>query len=125
MIILGLGTDIVSVQRIAALVEDRGQRFLDRVFRPDELLVMKRTRSAAAAALAARWAAKEACIKALGGFSRTIPYRDVELVRAESGQPRLRLHGGACEALAAMGASTALVSLSHEHDHAMATVILF
>lgn len=120
----GLGTDIVSVERIADLVQRHGRRFLDRVFRPDELQVLQRSGPAAAAALAARWAAKEACLKALGSGARGVPYRDVEVVRTPSGQPQLRLHGAAAAALAASKATRALVSLSHEHDHALATVIL-
>jgi holo-[acyl-carrier protein] synthase len=124
MSVLGLGTDIVRVGRIADLVDRHGARFLDRIFRPDEQAVLRRHRTAAAAALAARWAAKEACIKALGVHAGGIPYRDVEVVRRESGQPELRLHGAARSALDALGASRALVTMSHEHDHAIATVLL-
>ncbi len=76
------------------------------------------------AALAARWAAKEAFVKALGALAEGVPYRDVEVVRSESGAPQLRLHGAAATALAAKGASGTMVSLSHERDHATATVIL-
>ncbi len=124
MCVRGLGTDIVAVQRIARLVARHGDRFLSRVFRPAELTVLQRTGSAAMAGLAARWAAKEAFIKALGPRARGVPYRDVELVREASGEPRLHLHGRAASALAAAGGSRALVSVSHERDHATATVIL-
>jgi holo-[acyl-carrier protein] synthase len=124
MSVLGLGTDIVRVARIADVVARHGQRFLDRVYRPEEQQVLRRHGPAAAAALAARWAAKEAFVKAVGPHAAGIPYRDVEVVRGASGAPSLRLHGAAAEALAARGASQALVSMSHERDHAMATVIL-
>lgn len=124
MSIRGLGTDIVSVARIARLVDRHGVRFLDRVYRPEEQAVLARHGQAAAAALAARWAAKEAFVKALGDGAGGVGYRDVEVVREASGQPRLRLHGRAAAAFAALGAREALVSLSHEHDHATATVIL-
>lgn len=124
MSVLGLGTDIVQVARIADLVARHGHRFLDRVYRPDEQRVLNRTTEAAAAALAARWAAKEAFIKALGVAATAVPYRDVEVVRDESGAPSLRLHGAAKTALEGRGASQALVSMSHERDHATATVIL-
>lgn len=120
----GLGTDIVRVDRIAALVARHGDRFLNRVYRPGELTVLERIGPAAAAALAARWAAKEAFLKALGPRATGIPYRDVEVVRGEGGAPRLALHGAAAGALADLGARGALVSLSHEGDHATATVIL-
>ncbi|MDD5718569.1 MAG: holo-ACP synthase [Candidatus Krumholzibacteria bacterium] len=124
MSVLGLGTDIVCVERIAALVERHGARFLDRVFRPQEQRVLQRVGRAASAGLAARWAAKEAFIKALGPHAAAVSYRDVEVVRGEAGQPLMRLHGTAAAALAALGGSQALVSLSHERDHATATVIL-
>lgn len=124
MSVVGLGTDIVSVERIAALVARHGSRFLDRVFRPDEQRVLARVGAAAMAGLAARWAAKEAFVKALGPLAAGVPYRDVEVVRGAAGQPLLRLHGAAATALAAAGATVAHVSLSHERDHAIATVIL-
>jgi holo-[acyl-carrier protein] synthase len=121
----GLGTDIVAVARIAALVARHGDRFLDRCFRPGELQVLReRVPAAAHAALAARWAAKEAFIKALGGRGAGVVYRDIEVVRQPDGAPQLRLHGTAALALAACGASGALVSLSHERDYAVATVVL-
>ncbi len=124
MTVRGLGTDIVDIERIGRLVADHGARFLDRVYRPDEQAVLERHAPAAAAALAARWAAKEACIKALGAHATGVPYRDIEVVRTPSGRPELRLHGRAAEAMAALGAQQALVSLSHERVHAVATVIL-
>ncbi|HOX26539.1 MAG TPA: holo-ACP synthase [Candidatus Krumholzibacteria bacterium] len=122
--VAGLGTDIIRVDRIAAIVERHGDRFLRRVYRPDELAVLTRVGAAAYAALAARWAAKEAFLKALGPRSANVPYRDVEVVRGAAGEPWLRLHGAAARALADLGATRALVSLSHEGDHAVATVIL-
>ncbi len=124
MTVVGLGTDIVQVARIADLVARHGSRFLDRVYRPGEQAVLSRTGPAAAAALAARWAAKEAFVKALGPHATGVPYRDVEVTRGADGVPRLRLHGAAATALARAGAARALVSLSHERDHAVATVIL-
>lgn len=124
MTVLGLGTDIVGVARIAALVEQHGDRFVDRIFRVDERAVLTRQPRAAAAALAARWAAKEACVKALGAHASGVPYRDIEIVRLPSGQPEIRFHGAAETAAAALGVRAALVTMSHEHDHAIATVIL-
>lgn len=124
MTVIGLGTDIVSVARIGNLVDRHGARFLDRIYTAAEQQVLQRHRPAAHAALAARWAAKEACVKALGPRASQIPYRLIEVVKAPSGQPQLALHGVAAQALEAAGASRALVTLSHEHDHAVATVIL-
>lgn len=119
-----VGVDLVSVDRIAALLAHHGGRFLNRCFHAGEIAVADRPGRAAAQALAARWAAKEACIKALGPDSSGVPYRDIEVVRTASGQPELRLHGRAAAAMAARGARRALVSLSHEQDHAIATVLL-
>ncbi len=125
MSVRGLGTDIVAVARIAALVEHHGDRFLARCFRPGELAVLReRVPAAAHAALAARWAAKEAFVKALAGRGAGVVYRDIEVVRRPDGAPELRLHGAAAAALAAAGAGAALVSLSHEQEYAMATVVL-
>jgi holo-[acyl-carrier protein] synthase len=121
----GLGTDIVAVARIAALADRYGDRFLHRCFRPGELAVLReRVPAAAYAALAARWAAKEAFIKALAGHGAGVVYRDIEVVRRPDGAPELRLHGSAAAALATAGASAALVSLSHEREYAVATVVL-
>jgi holo-[acyl-carrier protein] synthase len=123
--IRGLGTDIVAVARIAALVERHGERFLARCFRPAEQSVLReRVPAAAHAALAARWAAKEAFVKAVGERGSPVVYRDVEVVRGPDGSPSLRLHGSAAAALAAAGARSTLVSLSHERDFAIATVVL-
>lgn len=125
MSLRGLGTDIVAVARIAALVERHGDRFLERCFRPGELAVVRERMPAAAhAALAARWAAKEAFIKALAGRGTGVVYRDIEVVRQPDGAPQLRLHGTAAAALAACGGGGVLVSLSHERDYAVATVVL-
>lgn len=125
MSIRGIGTDIVAVARIAALLERHGDRFLARCFRAGEQAVLaERVPAAAHAALAARWAAKEAFVKAVGGAGAQVVYRDVEVVRRADGSPALRLHGSAAAALATTGATGALVSLSHERDYAVATVVL-
>jgi phosphopantetheine--protein transferase-like protein len=73
MTVRGLGTDIVSVERIAALAGRHQKRFLDRVFRPQEQEVLQRVGRAAMAGLAARWAAKEAFVKALGPGAPACP----------------------------------------------------
>jgi holo-[acyl-carrier protein] synthase len=123
-VIVGLGTDIVAVARIADLAARYGPRFLDRCFSPDEQRVGARPGGAGAAALAARWAAKEAFLKALGRDVRGIPYRAVEVVRSPAGPVTLRLTGRAAAALAAVGGGPVLVSLSHEKDVACATVVI-
>lgn len=122
--IVGLGTDVVEVARIADLVARHGARFLDRCFHPAEQDLARRRGPAGAAALAARWAAREAFLKALGGDVAGIPYRDVEVVRGADGAPTLRLHGRAAAALAARGGRRVHVALSHERAYAVATVVI-
>ncbi len=121
---LALGCDIVSVGRIADALERHGDRFLQRCFRPDEIAFARRRGVREAATLAARWAAKEAFVKALGVAAHGVPYRDIEVVRSDGGAPGLTLHGSAQDAYAATGAGAILLSLSHERDHAMAVVVL-
>jgi holo-[acyl-carrier protein] synthase len=124
--ILGLGTDIVEVGRIASLVDRHGERFLQRVFRPAEIDLARERGPGAAAALAARWAAREAFLKALGSGIpiHSIPYRDIEVCRDPDGPVSLRLHGRARDAAAARGATRIHLALSHERGYAVATVVL-
>ncbi|MCB1183029.1 holo-ACP synthase [bacterium] len=125
MSVIGLGTDIVAVARMAALLDRHGERFLARCFSPEE-----RERIAAAppaerpAVAAARWAAKEAFLKALGGPIGHIGYRQVAVGSDLDGAPRLVLDGAAADALGHRGGRHALVSLSHEREYAVATVII-
>lgn len=122
--ILGLGTDIVAVARIEDLVRRYGSRFVDRCFREEEQEAGRRPGAASAAELAARWAAKEAFLKALGRDVRRIPYRDVEVVSRLDGPVELRLHGRATAALAVAGGGRIHVALSHEHGMAAAAVVI-
>ena len=86
--IIGVGVDIVAVDRIAALLQDHRSRFLARCFRPAERELFAARGDRGPAALAARWAAREAFLKALGTEIRHVPYRDVEAVRAPTGPVR-------------------------------------
>jgi holo-[acyl-carrier protein] synthase len=98
--ILGLGSDMVDIRRIERAIERFGDRFLDRVFTPIERDKCDR-RANRAAGYARRFAAKEACAKALGtGFRRGVFWRDLGVVNLKSGQPTLRLSGGALRRLA-------------------------
>lgn len=98
--ILGLGNDIVDIRRIEATLERYGERFLDRVFTDIERAKSDR-RAERAASYAKRFAAKEACAKALGtGFRHGVYWRDMGVVNLPSGRPTLRLTGGAAEHLA-------------------------
>ncbi len=98
--ILGLGNDIIDIRRIERTLARFGDRFLDRVFTPVERAKSDR-RAQRAASYAKRFAAKEACSKALGtGFRRGVFWRDMGVVNLPSGRPTLKLSGGAAEQLA-------------------------
>jgi holo-[acyl-carrier protein] synthase len=100
--ILGIGSDLVDVGRIEKVIERHGERFLARVFTPAERARAER-RANRAATYAKRFAAKEACAKALGtGLRAGVFWRDIGVVNLPSGQPTLRLSGGALARLEAL-----------------------
>jgi len=98
--ILGIGNDIIDIRRVERTIERYGERFLDRVF--TEIERQKSDgRAMRAASYAKRFAAKEACAKALGtGFRQGVFWRDMGVVNLPSGRPTLQLTGGAARALA-------------------------
>jgi holo-[acyl-carrier protein] synthase len=117
MRIVGIGVDVVEVDRVRTLLGRRGS-FRDRVFTPAEIAYCD-SRATPAECYAARWAAREACIKALGGV-RGLRWRDISVDRARTGAPRLVLEGPAKERAAALGATDVLVSFGHERSMATA-----
>jgi holo-[acyl-carrier protein] synthase len=123
-VILGLGTDLVGIKRIAGVHARHGARFLDRVYTSDEQAYCLAA-AAPAERLAARWAAKEAAMKALGsGWAKGVTFRDIEVLAAVGGPPRLSLHGQAAELARSLGVSRMHLSLSHSDGLAIATVLL-
>ena len=120
--IRGLGVDFVSIGRIERWRQRPG--ILERFFHPQELEATRRRGPAQAASLAARFAAKEAFGKALGTGLAGFSLREVSVVNDEHGQPHLRLAGRALQCLAASGGSRTLVSLTHDHDYALAVVVI-
>lgn len=128
--IIGLGTDIVEIERIAAVYEKQGEKFLDRVFTAAEQeLAMSRAEAGRdIQTLATRFAAKEACAKALGcGFRGGVQMKEIEVVHGEQSCPALVLTGDALEVLnnkTPQGCEPRLhVSLSDEKNYATATVV--
>lgn len=100
--ILGLGSDLVDIRRIEAVLDRHGERFLDRVFTDIERRKSE-ARKNRAASYAKRFAAKEACAKALGtGFRDGVFFRDMGVVNAPSGRPTMVLTGGAALRLSAL-----------------------
>ena len=101
--ILGIGSDLANIDRIEGTIARFGARFLTRVFTAQERAKADSRPRALAATYAKRWAAKEACSKALGtGFSRGVFLRDIGVVNLRSGQPTLALTGGALVQLTSM-----------------------
>lgn len=120
--ILGLGADLVAIARVDAMLSRHGERFLGRVFTPTEQAdCLRRVRPAMH--LAARLAAKEAAMKALGtGWSRGVAWLDVEVHSRGDTPPSLRLNGVARTLAEARGIRQTLVSLSHDGAYALAVV---
>src|ERR1700689_4451820 len=122
--IVGSGIDLVEIERIKNAVDRYGERFLNRVFRNDEKAYCLRKRNSAES-FAARFAAKEAAAKALGtGISHGVSWREIEVVRAPSGKPSLRLHGRAAQMASRLGVARTAVSLAHSQAMAVASVVM-
>ena len=126
--ILGVGADLASIERIERTIARFGRRFLDRVFTETEQRTAER-RAERVATYAKRWAAKEACSKALGtGLRMGIRWRDMGVVNAPGGQPGLRLTGWADARLAEMtpaGHRAVLhLTLTDDHPWAQAFVVI-
>ncbi|MFO7898737.1 MAG: holo-ACP synthase [Planctomycetota bacterium] len=121
--IVGTGIDIVEVARIEAVLERHGRRFLRRVFTEREIEYAN-SGGAPAEHLAGRFAVKEAVFKALGtGWAGRIHWRDVEVRSLPTGQPEVRLSGGACGRAEEQGIGRIHVSISHTGTHAVAHAI--
>ena len=121
--IVGLGADIAEVDRIEAAIARHGRAFLERVFTPQEIAYCERHR-ARGERFAARFAAKEATMKALGtGWRLGVRWVDIEVTREASGRPTIELRGAARQHADRMGVSRILVSLTHSGNIAFAEVI--
>ena len=126
--IIGIGSDLCDARRIAKTIERHGDRFLNRIFTPAERAKAER-RANRVETYAKRFAAKEACAKALGtGFRRGVFWRDMGVVNMPSGRPTMKLTGGALERLKAItpaGCDAQIdVSLTDEGPTAQAIVII-
>lgn len=115
---LATGVDMVEIHRLSAAIRRHGQRFLERIFTARELTEC----AGKAASLAARFAAKEATVKALGTGIGPVGWREVELRYGPEKQPQLFLHGAAAIRAEALGLSIWSVSISHTSDLAVAVV---
>jgi holo-[acyl-carrier protein] synthase len=121
--IIGIGTDIVEIERIRKMIEHHGDHFLNRCFTPREIEYASRHRDSAIR-FAGRWAAKEAVVKALGtGFVQGITFHDIEVVSLHTGQPTVRLSGDALLISQQLKIVEVKLTISHAREYATATAI--
>lgn len=122
--ILGTGVDLAEVPRIRASIERYGDRFRERIFTPAEIAYVER-KANRYERYAARFAAKEAGMKAIGtGWRRGVTWHDFEVANLPSGKPTLKLHGVAAQIAEKMGVKNVALSLTHTAELGMAHVIL-
>ncbi|PYU34145.1 MAG: holo-[acyl-carrier-protein] synthase [Acidobacteria bacterium] len=122
--IVGLGVDMEEITRLGDAIKRHGRIFLERIFTPAEIAYCQRHRDAVER-YAARFAAKEATMKALGtGWGKGVRWRDIEVTRQPGGRPTIVLHGAAREHAERMGARHISLSISHSGNFALAEVIL-
>jgi holo-[acyl-carrier protein] synthase len=124
VMILGTGVDIAEVSRIRETIERFGDRFLRRVFTEGEIRYCER-KARRFESYAARFAAKEAGMKALGtGWSRGVRWRDIEVVRPKGQRPTIQFHGEAAAIAEKLGTKNIALSITHTSEEALAHVIL-
>lgn len=124
MRIVGIGLDLVKIERIRALAERWRERFLERLYTESERRYCFE-RASPYASLAGRFAAKEAVLKAMGtGWSAGISWQDIQVVNDRSGKPVAQVQGRAGALLREAGVTDIHISLSHDADYAIAQVVL-
>ncbi|MFZ3263546.1 MAG: holo-[acyl-carrier-protein] synthase [Terriglobales bacterium] len=122
--IIGTGVDIAEVPRIRESIERYGERFLHRIFTEEEIRYCE-AKATRFESYAARFAAKEAGMKALGtGWSHGVRWRDIEVVRPKGQRPTLRFHGQAAAIAEKLGSKNISLSITHTSEEALAHVIL-
>jgi holo-[acyl-carrier protein] synthase len=122
--ILGTGVDIAEVPRIRESIERYGERFLRRIYTDGEIQYCE-SKASRFESYAARFAAKEAGMKALGtGWSRGVRWRDIEVVRPKGQRPTIQFHGQAAAIADKLGTKNVALSLTHTREEALAHVIL-
>jgi len=120
--IYGVGIDLVKIERMKGVVEKWGQRFLDKVFTKEEISYCYDKKDPYLS-LAARFAAKEALVKAIGSAD-PISLTDIEVVNRDTGKPFIKINGKLKDFFKEKSIKRAHLSLSHEHEYGVACVIL-
>ena len=122
--IAGVGTDLAEVDRIRDAIQRHGRRFIERIYTPREIAYVD-SKANRFERYAARFAAKEAAMKAIGtGWARGVRWQDLEVANLPSGKPTLLLHGEAAAIAAQLGIRNISLSITHTAEQAMAVVIL-
>lgn len=122
--IVGTGVDLAEVDRIQAAIERYGRRFIERIYTPAEIAYVER-KANRYERYAARFAAKEAGMKAIGtGWKRGVRWQDFEVKNLPSGRPTLQFHGVAAGFAQSLGVRNVALSITHTAVQAMAIVIL-
>lgn len=122
--IIGTGIDLAEVDRIRNAIERHGARFIDRIYTSSEIAYVE-GKANRFERYAARFAAKEAGMKAIGtGWRRGVRWQDFEVANLPSGKPTLKLHGAAAEHAAKLGVRNVALSITHTALQGMALVIL-
>jgi holo-[acyl-carrier protein] synthase len=116
---LATGIDLLEIERLRDAIATHGERFLQRIFTPREL----EANAGKIESLAGRFAAKEAVSKALGCGIGDVSWKEIEILRAESGAPQLILHGAAERMASEQGLTNWSLSLSHSQSHAVAMAV--
>ena len=117
---LTTGVDIIEISRVSRVLERYGQRFLERIFTPGEIAYCRER----PANLAARFADKEATMKALGTGVRGVGWKDIEVIHLKSGAPAIKLHSRGKRRAQQLAVQEISVSLSHSRDYAVAFVVI-
>ena len=124
MMIIGIGVDLVKVERIERMVKKWNQRFLDRIFTPGEQKYSLSFR-VPHPHFAARFAIKEAVLKAIGtGWRGGVKWTEIEVVNEPSGKPRVMVHGKVKSLVEASGATDIQASISHDSEYSVGQVVL-
>jgi holo-[acyl-carrier protein] synthase len=123
-VIVGIGIDVSEVDRIREAVERHGRRFLERVYCSGEIAYVE-SKANRWERYAARFAAKEAAMKAIGtGWKRGVRWQDFEVVNLPSGRPTLQFHGAAAAIAQGLGVRNTALSITHTAQQGVAIVIL-
>ena len=117
---LTVGVDIIELSRIRAVYERWGQKFLDRIYTPEEQAYCR----GRIPQLASRFAAKEAVMKALGTGIRGVGWKDIQVTRRRGGPPQIALHNRGKAMAERMGVTQVAISLSHSQEYAVASVVM-